>query len=103
MVIDAVGPEAYTFNELVRLLAQKTRSRAKIVHLRPWLALVLSRLIGYMVRDVVLTREEVYGLLAGLLVSQEPAMGKTRLSDWLEENKATIGRRYLSELKRHYR
>jgi len=35
MVIDAIGSEIYTFEQLVRLIANKVYSRAKIVHLKP--------------------------------------------------------------------
>ena len=102
MIIDAVGSDIYTFDELLQLIANKIHSKARIVHFRPWLALFLSRLIGYIVKDMVLTRDEVKGLMADLLVSEGPATGKTRLSDWLEENAGTVGTRYFSELKRHY-
>jgi uncharacterized protein YbjT (DUF2867 family) len=103
IVVDAVGPETYAFDELVRLVADKIGSRAKIIHLRPGLALLLSRLIGYMVGDVVLTRGEVEGLMSNLLVSESPPTGQTRLSDWLCQNAASVGAKYASELKRHYR
>ncbi len=103
VVIDAVGPETYGFDELVRLIAEKVDSRAKIVHLRPGLALFLSRLVGYAVNDVILTRDEVAGLMANLLVSDGPPTGETRLGDWLDENAESVGTKYASELNRHYR
>ncbi|MSQ21776.1 MAG: NAD-dependent epimerase/dehydratase family protein [Dehalococcoidia bacterium] len=103
MVLDAVGPEVYTFEDLVRLIAGKTRSRARIVHLRPGLALLLGKLMGYGVRDVIVTRDEVRGLTASLLLSQAPPTGQMRLGDWLEEHAESVGRRYASELARHYR
>ena len=103
MIIDAAGPEIYTFDELVRLIATKIHSKARIIHLRPGHALFLSGLLGHVVKDVVLTRDEVKGLMADLLISEGPASGKTRLSDWLEENAGTVGTRYFSELKGHYR
>ena len=102
-IVDAVGIEVYTFDELIRLIAEKVRSRAKIVHMRPGLALFLCRLAGYLVNDVVLTRDEIEGLMSNLLVSTEPATGRTRLSDWLSENAASVGTKYASELKRHFR
>jgi NADH dehydrogenase len=102
-IMDAVGPETYTFDELVRLIAGKVRSRAKIIHLQAGPALFFSRLIGYVVRDVVLTRDEVDGLMANLLVSDGPPTGQTRLSDWLEQNADSLGTSYASELNRHYR
>ena len=102
-IADAVGPEVYTFNELVRLVAEKVGSRAKIVHIHPRLALFLSRLMGYLLRDVVLTREELEGLAANLLVSAGPPTGQTRLSQWLEENRDRVGATYTSEMRRHHR
>jgi len=103
IIIDAVGPEIYTFDELVRFIANRIHSRAKIIHLRPALALFLSKLVGYMVSDVVLTRDEVKGLMLNLLVSENPPTGQARLSDWLSKNADSLGAKYASELSRHYR
>jgi NADH dehydrogenase len=52
--------------------------------------------------DVILTPEEVDGLMGNLLVSKEPARAKTAFKDWLEGNRDTIGMKYASELQRHY-
>jgi NADH dehydrogenase len=54
-----------------------------------------------MVGDVVLTRDEIGGLMANLLVSDGPANGRTYLSQWLTENAGALGASYASELKRH--
>ena len=102
-VMDAVGPETFTFEELVELIAHQVGSRARIVHTPPGVALALSSLVGRAVHDVVLTREEVKGLMAGLLISPDAPTGRTRLSDWLARHAHLLGRRYASELERHYR
>ncbi len=103
VTLDATGPETITFEGLVRLIANKIGSRARLIHVRPGLALFLSRLMGYAVRDVVLTRDEMEGLMANLLISEGPPMGQTQLSDWLEQNADDIGVSYASEMSRHYR
>ena len=54
-------------------------------------------------KDVVLTRDEILGLMSDLLISSTSPLGETRFSQWLEENAATVGTRYASELSRHYR
>jgi NADH dehydrogenase len=64
--------------------------------------LLAAQLLSLFVRDVILTPEEVDGLMANLLVSKEPARGKTAFKDWLEANKDIIGTKYASELKKHY-
>ena len=102
-VVDAAGPETYSFEEMVRLIATAVQSKARIVYVHPDLALLFTRLTSYFVRDVVLTEDEVAGLMAGLLVSDKPATGRTSFRQWLAGNASTLGREYRSELRRHYR
>jgi len=102
-ITDAIGPEVLTFDECVRLIADTVHRRARIIHLRPWLAHLLSRPIGHLVDDVMLTRDEMDGLMGNLLVSDGPPTAPTRLSDWLSEHADSVGSQYISELKRHYR
>jgi uncharacterized protein YbjT (DUF2867 family) len=99
---DAVGPEILTFHELVERIAAQIKSRAHLIHLPPSIALLLSSALGVILRDQVLTREEIKGLMAGLLVSANRPTGKTRFSEWLARNAEALGRRYSSELARHY-
>ena len=103
VALDAVGPEQFTFNELVRLIAGAVGSRARLLHLPPGMTLAAAKLAGLLVRDVTLTRDELDGLMAGHLVSANPPTGAAKFSDWLRENGAALGRRYASELARHYR
>lgn len=103
LVLDAVGPETFAYDDLVRLIARTIGSQARIVHLSPALVVGLSRLLGYIVNDVLLTREEIEGLMADLLISSQPPNASTRCSAWLGDHAGTIGIRYASELKRHYR
>lgn len=101
-LMDAVGPDVYTFKELVGLIAETIGVRRAVISIPPRLALAAAQLIGLFVGDVVLTPEEVDGLMANLLVSKEAARGKICFKDWLMENRDVIGKKYASELKRHY-
>jgi NADH dehydrogenase len=103
LIWDAVGPDIFTFDELVRLVGESIGRPRPILHLPPRLALAAARAISLFVRDVVLTPEEVDGLMAGLLVSPDAPRGRTHLADWLRENRETVGARYASELARHFR
>ncbi|MBM3134771.1 MAG: hypothetical protein FJZ89_05690 [Chloroflexi bacterium] len=76
-------------------------SRARLVHAPPGVALILVKALGFLVRDVVLTRQEIDGLLAGLLVSDQPPTGATRFSAWLRQNVDAIGRTYAPEVGPH--
>ncbi len=101
--LDAVGPEIFTFEELVRQIARTTGGRARTVRLPPSLVYASAQLMSVALRDVVLTRDEIDGLMAGHLVSSDPPTGTTRLTGWMRDHRDTLGRRYASELARHYR
>lgn len=101
-VLDAVGPETYTFEELVRLIADQLGRRIRVVHVPTFVAYAATRVAGWFVGDVVLTWEEYKGLMANLLAPDGPSTGETRLSQWLAENREHIGKRYASEIARHY-
>ena len=102
VVMDAVGPEVFTFRQLVELLARKLGSKTRIVHVSPGLALLCCRFMGYLTGDILLTKEELEGLMQNLLVSAQPPTGQARLSDWPDRNASTVGRMYASELQRHF-
>ena len=101
-VADAAGPDTFTFKELLRLLASAVGARVRLVHTPPFLGLAATRLAGLLLRDVVLSRDEVDGLLTGLLTSRSAPTGATRLSDWLQENAYSLGWQYVSELRRNF-
>ena len=103
VTMDAAGPGIYSFSELIQLIARTLGRKVRIVPMNPGLALFLTRILGIAVRDVILTREEIEGLMANLLVSLQPALGRTQLSEWLEQNTEQVGGRYTSELRRHFR
>jgi NADH dehydrogenase len=103
VTIDAVGPETFGYAELVRLVAQAVGSRAAIVPVPRAALLLAARLVGALVGDVALTRDEVSGLAADLLVTRGAATGPTRFSAWLAANAGALGRTWASELARHYR
>jgi uncharacterized protein YbjT (DUF2867 family) len=96
--LDAVGPEIFTFNELVRLLANVLGKTARIVHIPPMIALLCTTILGRLMGDVVLTADEIRGLTANLLVSRDPPTAPTRLSHWLKHHGTDVGKQYASEL-----
>ena len=100
--IDAVGPDSYTFKDLVRLIGEKIGVKRPLISVPPRLALFAAQFLSLFVNDVILTPEEVDGLMGNLLVSKEPARAKTAFKDWLEGNRKTVGAKYASELQRHY-
>jgi NADH dehydrogenase len=101
--VDAAGPETYTFDELVRLVAAAVGRPRALVHMPPRLALTLGKAVGLAQHDVLLTADEAAGLQASLLVSAEPPRGRASFREWLERNGDTLGRRYVSELARNFR
>ena len=103
IVCNAVGPETYSFTGLVRLIKNRVHSRAKIVHVRPMTGLLLSKALNLLVRDKIVTREEIGGLMADILSSHDDPRCSTSFSDWSERHAESLGAIYASELDRHYR
>lgn len=101
--IDSVGPDVYTFEEFVRLIARQVNSRSLIVKLRGRWVLAGLRVAGFPLRDTVLTRDEVQGLMQDLLISTGKPTCPTRFEEWLTENAGSAGSRYASEVARHFR
>jgi NADH dehydrogenase len=99
-IINAIGPETFTFRDLVRMIGEAIGKKRRLVSISPGMAFSVVRKVGQMTGDILLTRDEIEGLMANLLyVEAEPA-GTTSLSQWVEENKETLGREYASELAR---
>jgi nucleoside-diphosphate-sugar epimerase len=102
-IMDAAGPDTMSFEQLVRAIRNAVGRRTPILHAPPAAMAALARGLGLIVRDVVLTADEIRGLTAGLLVSHQPALGRISFIDWLKENGPTLGRGYANELDRHFR
>ena len=103
LIADAAGPETLSFGDLLSQMASAMGVRRRFIRVPPTLGLALTSIVGLLVRDVVLTRDEVDGLMAGLLTSESPPTGKTKFTDWLDENRHNLGRSYVSELQRNFR
>ena len=101
-VIDAVGPDIFSFDALVHLISEAIDSNSWIIHLPPGLALFLSQVIGFLVKDIVLTKDELRGLMAELLISNQPPLGNTSIRVWLAASAKVFGVKYASELHRHF-
>ncbi len=99
-IIDAIGPETFTYRELVRTLGDIIGARRPIVGVPSWFGYAVGSAISRMQGDVFITREEIDGLMRGLLCTNSPPAGATRLTDWARANAATLGVKYASELAR---
>jgi NADH dehydrogenase len=99
---DVAGPETFTFDEFVAIVRRDIRSRSLLVHVPPPLTLLAARTLSPLVGDVLITPAEMDGLMAGVLVSHHPPLGRRRFSDWLHDAASWLGRRYISEVGRHF-
>ncbi len=100
VIVDAIGPETFTYRELVAAIGRAIGKPRPIVSIPPSAGYYVSLLLGKLVGDVVLTRDEIKGLMAGLLCVDSPPAGTTRLTDWAAERRDVLGVRYASELGR---
>jgi NADH dehydrogenase len=100
VIIEAIGPETFTYRELVEEIGRIIGKRRPIVSLSPALGFMVATIIGKLVDDVLITREEIEGLMAELLYVDAPPVGTTKLTDWAKAHADSLGRQYSSELAR---
>jgi NADH dehydrogenase len=99
-VIDAIGPETFTYRELVETIGRLIGKPRRVVSVPPGFGYLIGRIVGLFVGDLTITREEIAGLMQGLLYTQSPAAGQTKLTDWVRGHADELGKRYASELAR---
>jgi NADH dehydrogenase len=103
LTVDVAGPQRFTFEGLVRVLRDGMGVRTLLIPMPPLFALAGARAVSTVLRDITLTRNELRGLMEELLISDSPSTCPTRLTEWLGEHHAELGRVYASEVTRHYR
>jgi len=101
--IDAIGPESFAFNQFVSLIIKTLNSKCRPVKFSPVLAIAIGKLLGLATGDVLLTRDELRGLMDNLLTSTQEPNGVVAFSDWLHEHRNDLGSSYSSEISRHFR
>ena len=99
-IINAIGPETFTYRQLAEIVRDTLGLRRPIVSVPPAVGYWAGRWLGLMLGDVVITREEIRGLMQGRLYVDAPPVGQTRLTEWVRTNRETVGRCYNSELAR---
>lgn len=100
VTINAIGPETFTYRELAATIARAIGVRRLILPVPRQIGYLVGKVLGWLVDDVMITRDEIEGLMSERLYVDAPPAGTTRLSDWAREHAATLGRRYTSELAR---
>jgi NADH dehydrogenase len=101
-LVDAVGPERPTFNELVAEIRRAVNSRAAVIHVPGATIPLLSTVLGWGLRDVLLTKDEYRAMSDGLADSDGPTTGHTGLSEWIRIHAGTLGTSFANEIERHY-
>jgi uncharacterized protein YbjT (DUF2867 family) len=102
-VVDAVGPETFSYRQLVEQIKDAVGSRASLVALPVRAVAALGWAASIPLGDPLVTSEELGALTSSLLTSDQPPLGESRFSDWVIEQRDWLGLRYHSELDRHWR
>lgn len=100
VIIDAIGPETFTFRELAGKIGEIIGKRKRIASVPPALGHAVAAVAGRFVGDVILTRDEIEGLMQDLLHTDSPPAGAMCLTQWASTHREELGRRYASELAR---
>jgi NADH dehydrogenase len=103
VTIDAIGPETFTYRELVTTIGRLIGRSRPIVSIPPWLGYYAGTALGVLLGDVIITRDEIRGLMDDLLYVESETTGTTPLTSWVERHRDSLGARYTSELARRRR
>ena len=98
--VNCIGPETFTYRGLVETIGAVIGKKRPVIPVPPLIGYVAGSIIGKMVGDLFITREEIDGLMRDLLYVQTAPTGKTKLTEWVREHADTLGRHYSSELAR---
>jgi uncharacterized protein YbjT (DUF2867 family) len=99
-VVDAIGPETFTYRDLVKTVGVIIGKHRPIVSVPPGIGYLAGLMIGKIVNDIMVTKEEIKGLMANLLYVESPPAGTTKLTQWARKHADTLGLKYTSELAR---
>jgi nucleoside-diphosphate-sugar epimerase len=102
VVVNAVGPDRPTYLDLSLAIRASVGSNARIIKVPGAAIPAMSWVLGLVVRDVLLTRDEYHSMAAGLADVGGPATGATSVMAWIHENGESLGVRYANELERHF-
>ncbi|MFQ5528806.1 MAG: NAD-dependent epimerase/dehydratase family protein [Gemmatimonadota bacterium] len=100
VVVNVNGPETFTYRELVKTIGAAIGRPRPTIPLPPWLAYGAAVALGPLLGDVLITRDEIRGLMEERLWVAGPATGTTSLTRWAKEHGALLGKNYASELAR---
>jgi uncharacterized protein YbjT (DUF2867 family) len=103
VTVDAAGPDTITYADLVDSIAIAIQHKRRTFFTSPSLTLTAGSVLGRFLKEVILTPQELSGLMDERLVSSEPPRGQRRIEDWLLRDADTLGTSYASELNRHFR
>ncbi|MHB8843850.1 MAG: SDR family oxidoreductase [Nitrospirota bacterium] len=100
VILDAIGPETFTYRGLAEEIGKAIGKKRPVLPVPPVQGYMLGKLVGLFHHDVTITADEIRGLMAGLLYTDAPPLGTTKLTDWLKNNASSVGKHYSNELKR---
>ncbi|MCH8904306.1 MAG: NAD(P)H-binding protein [Bacteroidetes bacterium] len=100
IIMDAVGPETFAYTDLVKMIGKIIGRNRILLRMPDWFGLMMTKIIGAMVHDILVTKTEIKGLKSNLLHVDSEPRGTKKLTEWIEENKSTVGMKYANELQR---
>ena len=99
IVLDVAGPEIFTYREYVTLIAKSLGARRLIIPVPPIVGWAVGKVVGAVLRDRVITRAEIKGLMRGLMATDAKPLGKIKFSEWVATNGEGLGAKYHNDLK----
>jgi len=98
-VIDVAGPETFSYREYVSLLTKSMGIKRIIVPVPPLFGWFVGVVVGFFLRDRVITKAEIKGLMKGLMATDEKPLGTIKFSEWIDINAKKLGSKYHNDMR----
>ncbi len=101
-IINAVGPDTFTYREMVKEMARAMKLRRLFLPIPDFVALGAGKILGLFLRDIIITQYEISGLREELMYTGTKPLGTTKFRDWLKSESNTLGRHFVNDLARRH-
>ena len=101
--LDAVNPEKTNFIDLLRITRDTLGTNCWLQTGVPLdLAFWCTKPLNWYHKDILIDKTDIDLMTNHITCSHKEPLGRIRYSDWIRENKDTLGRKYISSLQRYY-
>jgi uncharacterized protein YbjT (DUF2867 family) len=100
--IDLAGPEVLSMKDMVQKIGHACGYPRPMYSTSLGITMAAVKILNAILRDRIITKEEMLGLLENHLVSSQPPLGRVSFTDWLMQEGSSLCSHYINDYKRFF-